>query len=39
MGTLAALEMGLDAMREKCALFNAWLNILEALPDLAAHRC
>lgn len=35
MGTLAALEVGLDAMREKCVLFNAWLNSLEALPDLA----
>ncbi|MFD1008933.1 DUF4276 family protein [Oceanisphaera ostreae] len=31
MGTLAALEIGLDAMREKCALFNAWLQQIETL--------
>jgi hypothetical protein len=31
MGTLAALEVGLDTMREKCELFNAWLQQIEAL--------
>lgn len=31
MGTLAALDIGLDAMREKCALFNAWLKQIETL--------
>lgn len=31
MGTLAALEVGLRAMREKCTLFDAWLKRLEGL--------
>ncbi|MGP9768038.1 DUF4276 family protein, partial [Halomonas sp. AOP13-D3-9] len=31
MGSLAALEVGLDVMREKCSLFDAWLQQLEAL--------
>lgn len=31
MGTLAALEIGLAAMRDKCTLFNDWLERLEAL--------
>lgn len=32
MGTLAALEVGLDVMREKCSLFDGWLKRLEMLP-------
>jgi hypothetical protein len=32
MGTLAALEVGLDVMREKCVLFNGWLTRIESLP-------
>lgn len=31
MGTLAALEVGLDVMRQKCLLFDDWLNRLEML--------
>ncbi len=31
MGTLAALDVGLAVMREKCVLFNAWLTQIEAL--------
>ncbi|MEF1201211.1 DUF4276 family protein [Vibrio owensii] len=31
LGTLAALEVGLKTMREKCQLFDAWLTKLEAL--------
>lgn len=31
LGTLAALEIGLNAMRSNCALFNNWLEKLEAL--------
>ncbi|HIF9150186.1 TPA: DUF4276 family protein [Photobacterium damselae] len=31
LGTLAALEVGLDIMREKCRLFDAWLTKIEAL--------
>ncbi|HIF9491882.1 TPA: DUF4276 family protein [Photobacterium damselae] len=31
LGTLAALEVGLDTMREKCRLFDAWLTKIEAL--------
>lgn len=31
MGTLAALEVGLDVMRARCALFNGWLMRLESL--------
>lgn len=37
MGTLAALEVGLNAMREKCALFDGWLKELEAIPLLSAN--
>lgn len=33
MGTLAALEVGLDVMREKCSLFDDWLKRLEVLSD------
>lgn len=29
MGTLAALEIGLSCMRDKCALFNQWLDNIE----------
>lgn len=32
MGTLAALEVGLHAMRKHCVLFDGWLRRLEALP-------
>ncbi|EJG0981290.1 DUF4276 family protein [Vibrio parahaemolyticus] len=31
LGTLAALEVGLDRMREQCTLFDAWLKKIEAL--------
>jgi hypothetical protein len=31
MGTLAALDVGLEVMRGKCELFNAWLQQIEAL--------
>lgn len=31
MGALAALEVGLPNMRERCVLFNDWLNRLEQL--------
>lgn len=31
MGTLAALEVGLDVMRERCSLFDGWLTRLEIL--------
>ncbi|EJC1210120.1 DUF4276 family protein [Vibrio parahaemolyticus] len=31
LGTLAALEVGLDKMREQCPLFDAWLKRIEAL--------
>lgn len=31
MGTLAALEVGLDIMRQKCELFDNWLKQLESL--------
>ncbi|MGP1716718.1 MAG: DUF4276 family protein [Methylophilus sp.] len=30
MGTLAALEIGLTAIRQECPLFNAWLTQLES---------
>ena len=33
MGTLAALEVGLGVMREKCELFNQWLKSLEHLAE------
>ena len=38
MGSIAALEVGLSAMREKCALFDGWLKQLEAIPLLSAKR-
>ena len=31
MGTLGALEVGLDSMRQKCELFDNWLKQLESL--------
>jgi hypothetical protein len=31
MGSLAALEIGLDAMRGKCNLFNDWITDIESL--------
>lgn len=31
MGTLGALEVGLDVMRQKCELFDDWLKQLESL--------
>lgn len=31
LGTLAALEVGLETMREKCPLFDSWLKNIEAL--------
>ncbi|WP_268944765.1 DUF4276 family protein [Pseudomonas sp. KNUC1026] len=31
MGTLAALQIGLDSMRAECALFDAWLAGIESL--------
>lgn len=33
MGSLAALEVGLGAMRQQCALFNQWLENLECLAE------
>lgn len=33
-GTLAALEIGLDAMRQACPHFDAWIGTLEQLPNL-----
>jgi hypothetical protein len=32
-GTLAALEIGLDAIRHQCPLFHAWLGYLETWPS------
>ncbi len=32
LGTLAALEIGLDRIRNECAHFNEWLIKLESLP-------
>lgn len=37
MGALAAIEIGLDKMREQCHLFNGWLNQIEALVTEEAH--
>jgi len=34
MGSLAALEVGLNVMREKCSLFDDWLKRLKMLPNL-----
>jgi hypothetical protein len=31
-GSLAALDIGLDAIRQECKLFDNWLSQLEALP-------
>ncbi len=36
MGTLAALAVGLDAMRDACPHFGRWLNRLERSPRAAA---
>lgn len=33
MGSIAALEVGLSAMRKKCVLFDGWLKELEAIPS------
>ncbi|MDK9516957.1 DUF4276 family protein [Vibrio parahaemolyticus] len=33
LGTLAALEVGLETMREKCPLFDTWLKNIEALAE------
>jgi len=35
MGTLAVLEIGLDAIRQECPLFRAWLERLESWPQVA----
>lgn len=32
MGTLAAMEIGLDTIRQNCPMFSAWLDKLAALP-------
>ena len=32
LGTLAVLEIGLDAIRAECPLFRQWLERLEAWP-------
>jgi hypothetical protein len=32
-GSLAAMEMGVAAIREQCPRFDAWLRRMEALPD------
>ena len=34
MGTLAILEIGLDAIRQECPLFRAWLERLEQRPKV-----
>jgi hypothetical protein len=31
MGALAALEVGLDSMRDNCELFDQWLSNIEAI--------
>lgn len=38
MGTLAALEVGLSAMREKCLLFDDWLKRLEMLVETNSNQ-
>ena len=38
MGTLAALEIGLVAMRAECPHFDAWLQRLETRPKSVAHK-
>lgn len=37
MGTLAALEIGLEVIREECPHFNDWLTRLEKLPRTRRH--
>lgn len=34
MGTLAALEVGLNVMRRECQLFNDWLTSIESLEEM-----
>ena len=34
LGSLAALEIGLEAIRGQCPFFNRWLARLESLPEL-----
>jgi hypothetical protein len=34
LGTLAVLEIGLDAIRQECPHFNAWITDLEAWPSV-----
>jgi hypothetical protein len=36
LGTLAALEIGLGAMRRECPHFGSWLDRLERLPSADA---
>ncbi|MCY4487154.1 MAG: DUF4276 family protein [Deltaproteobacteria bacterium] len=38
MGTLAALEIGLVAMRAECPHFDAWVKRLETHPKSVAHQ-
>ena len=38
MGTLAALEIGLVAMRTECPHFDAWVKRLETRPKSVAHK-
>ena len=38
MGTLAALAIGLDAMRAECPHFDAWLKRLETRSTSVAHQ-
>lgn len=38
MGSLAALEIGVDKIREQCALFDQWLEKIEALVDQGKRR-
>ncbi|MBE0437714.1 MAG: DUF4276 family protein, partial [Methylomicrobium sp.] len=35
-GSLAALEVGLDIIRQQCRLFDGWLTKIENLPSLQA---
>ena len=37
MGTLGALEVGLDSMRQKCELFDNWLKQLERLTVVRSN--
>jgi hypothetical protein len=36
-GVLAALEIGLEAMRNECRHFNRWLSRLETIPAECAY--